>query len=62
MKSQLTIKLQAKKTFSWGISSTATNFLDASELQAARDGCDSGSNVSPLAKIKQKPLRKVRRP
>jgi hypothetical protein len=50
-------KTQPKKTFNWGISSTSIDFMQTSQLQAARDGSasDCGSGVSPVPQPPRKP-------
>ena len=49
---------QTKRSFQWAISSQDVRVLHASELEAARDGCNCGdcSAVSPLPRPRRDPL------
>lgn len=51
-------KAQTKKSFQWGVSSTAIDFMRVSDLQAARDGSSNDcSAISPLPQPKRKAPR-----
>ena len=49
-------KVQTKKSFTWGISSTSISFLRTNEIEAARDGsANDCSKISPLPQPRRKP-------
>jgi hypothetical protein len=45
---------QTRKQFQWGISSTAIRFMQTDAVEAAREGCNDCSKISPLPKPKRK--------
>jgi hypothetical protein len=57
-KPKIRTEAQTRKPFQWGISSTSIRFMQANEVEAAREGTTDCSKISPLPSPRRKTLER----